>query len=223
MVHAMTRKSARQPSAPGIDHPEPDTEAHVALPGSGVPVSSRVESVDGDVLSLRPSVSAFVDAALVCPGAVVEVRWQGSVLQRRLPAEVIAVESGAVLRWQLRITGPAEPIQRREAVRGSVVVPVEVGLWSSPLPGETNDLSEYGATVALDGFGVPPEPGDRLDLRLELECGPVVVTGEVVRVAVHGARWFLSARFLDIPEKVGDSIRRQVFRALREERARLVD
>ena len=55
-------------SEPGIDHPEVDGEAQVSLPGRGITVSSRVESLDGDVLSLRPSVGEFVEQAVVGQG-----------------------------------------------------------------------------------------------------------------------------------------------------------
>jgi hypothetical protein len=210
-------------SEPGIDHPEVDGEAQVSLPGRGITVSSRVESVDGDVLSLRPSVGEFVDQAVVGQGTVVEVQWQRPEDQRVAPAEVVVVEAGAVLRWRLRMTGPAEVTQRRKAVRGRVVVPVEVGLGSLELKGESGDLSEDGARVNLDGFGVPPEAGDSVDLRIDLEDGVVVATAEVIRVTTRGARWSLSTRFLDIKEKDQDRVRRRVFQALREERARLSD
>jgi hypothetical protein len=182
-----------------------------------------VESIDGEVLSLRPSVGEFVDQAVVTQGSLVEVQWQRPDDQRAAPAEVVTVESGAVLRWRLRMTGPAEVTQRRKAVRGRVVVPVEVGLGNLELKGESSDLSEDGAKISLDGFGVQPEPGDSVDLRIELEDGVVVVTGEVIRVSARGARWFLSTRFLDIKEKDQDRVRRRVFQALREERARLSD
>jgi hypothetical protein len=210
-------------SEPGIDHPEVDGEAQVSLPGRGITVSSRVESLDGDVLSVRPSVGEFVDHNVVTQGSLVEVQWQRPEDQRAAPAEVVAVESGAVLRWRLRITGPAEVTQRRKAVRGRVVVPVEVGMGSLELKGESSDLSEDGAKISMDGFGIQPEPGDSVDLRIELEGGVVVVKGEVIRVSARGARWFLSTRFLTIEERDQDRIRRRVFQALREERARLAD
>jgi hypothetical protein len=210
-------------SEPGIDHPEVDGEAQVSLPGRGITVSSRVESVDGDVLALRPSVGEFVDQAVVGQGTLVELQWQRPEDQRVAPAEVVLVEAGAVLRWRLRMTGPAEVTQRRKAVRGRVVVPVEVGVGNMELKGESGDLSEDGARIMLDGFGMQPEPGDSVDLRIDLEDGTVVATAEVIRVAARGARWSLSTRFVDIKEKDQDRVRRRVFQALREERARLAD
>ena len=210
-------------SEPGIDHPEVDGEARISLPGRGITVSSRVESLDGDVLALRPSVSDFVEQSVVTQGTLVEVQWQRPEDQRAAPAEVVAVESGASPRWRVRISGAAEVTQRRQAVRGRVVVPVEVGMGNMELKGESSDLSEDGAKISMDGFGLQPEPGDPVDLRLELEGGVVAVKGEVIRVAARGARWFLSTRFVGIEERDQDRIRRRVFQALREERARLAD
>jgi hypothetical protein len=210
-------------SEPGIDSPEVDAEAQVSLPGRGITVSSRVESVDGDLLALRPSVSGFVDQAVVTQGTLVEVQWQRPEDQRAAPGEVVAVESGAVLRWRVRITGAAEVTQRRKAVRGRVVVPVEVGMGNLELKGQSSDLSEDGIRISMDGFGIQPEPGDTVDLRVELEGGVLALKSEVIRVAARGARWTLSTRFVGIEEKDQDRIRRRVFQALREERARMAD
>ena len=100
---------------------------------------------------------------------------------------------------------------------------MEVGLGGIELKGESGDLSEDGVKVGMDGFGLQPEPGDSVDLRIDLEGGVVAVKGEVIRVAARGARWFMSTRFVGIEEKDQDRIRRRVFQALREERARLAD
>ena len=45
------------------------------------------------------------------------------------------------------------------------------------------------------------------------------VRGEIVRQTVHGPRWLLSLRFLDVSESNSDALRRRVFKALRDERA----
>ena len=45
----------------------------------------------------------------------------------------------------------------------------------------------------------------------------------LAHVRERGARWLLSIRFRDVQEKDGDRIRRRVFQALREERARQDD
>ncbi len=209
---------------PGIDTPLVDGEAHVSLPGRGITVSSRVEAVDGDVLVLRPSVGDFADqAAVVAVGSTVEVQWQRPQEMRSAPAEITAVEHGTVLRWRLRRTGPAELTQRRNHVRSRIVLPVGVGIGTMDFEAETADLSEAGARVSLDGFGLLPDHGTPVDLRIEVDGVPLDIKGEVIRATSRGARWTLSVRFVGLPEKQEDRIRRRVFQALREERARLAD
>lgn len=210
-------------SVPGVDHPEIDGEAQVTLPGRGVTVSARVEYVADDSVVVRPSVSDFVQQSVVVVGDLVEVFWKAPEDFRSLPAEVTGVDRGAVVRWRLRATGPSGVSQRRGAVRARVTLPVEVGLSSLDLSGETVDLSENGARVALDGFGMVPEKGTTMDVRVGLEDEELAVRAEAVRVQTRGARWFMSLRFLATDEKDQDRLRRRVFRALREERARLND
>jgi hypothetical protein len=210
-------------SVPGVDHPEEQTEVEVTLSGRGISVSARVEVVGVDAMSVRPSAGEYVDQVVVKPGDVVEVYWKGEDNQRAVPAEVTDVEQGAVIRWRLRITGPAEDSQRRKAVRGRVTVPVEVEYGSVQLRGNTVDVSEAGLRGEFDGFGAPPEAGARMSLQLSLEDGVLRTKAEVVRTQARGARWVVSIRFLDMQERDQDRIRRRVFQALREERARKAD
>jgi c-di-GMP-binding flagellar brake protein YcgR len=210
-------------SEPGVDTPLGDGEAHVSLPGRGITVSSRVEDVDGDTLVLRPSVGEFVGQTVVAVGSQVEVQWQRPQEMRSAPAEITAVEQGAVLRWRLRLTGPAELTQRRNHVRSRIVLPAELGLGTLEFEAETADLSEAGARVSLDGFGLLPDHGTPVDLRIEVDGVPLGIKGEVIRATSRGARWTLSVRFVGLPERQEDRLRRRVFQALREERARLAD
>jgi hypothetical protein len=211
-------------SEPGVDHPEEQSEAEVTLTGRGISVSTRVEFVGDGVLTVRPSVSEYVEQVVAVTGDQVEVFWKAGEETRALPAEVLQVEQGAAPRWRLQITGPSEVSQRRQAVRARVALPVEVAYSNVELTGESIDLSEAGLRVACEGYGAPPEEGATCDLVIELGDGPPVRTkGEVVRMQARGARWLLSIRFLDLPEKDGDRMRRRVFQALREERARQSD
>jgi hypothetical protein len=207
-------------SVPGVDHPEEQGEASVSLAGRDISVSSRVEFAGEGVLVLRPSVSEYVDEFVVQPGDAVEVFWQGPDGIRTLPAQVLTADRGAVVRWRLQITGPAEQSQRRKAVRGRVVVPVEVGTGPYDLSGETVDLSEAGMRAAVEGLGIEPDPGMSVDILITLEDGPLKTKAEVVRIHSRGARWVMSLRFVNVSEKDGDRLRRRVFQALREERAR---
>jgi PilZ domain len=210
-------------SVPGVDHPEVEGEAEITLTGRGVSVSARVEAVYDDNVVVRPSAGEFVDQVVVAVGNPVEIFWKGPEDTRAMPAEVTGVEQGAVLRWRLRTTGPAEVSQRRGAVRGRVKVPVEAGYGSFELKGETADLSEAGARLVMEGFGILPENGTTMDLQIQLEDGVLKIKAEVVRVVARGATWTMSMRFVGIEERDQDRIRRRVFQALREERARLND
>jgi hypothetical protein len=210
-------------SVPGVDHPEEQTEAEITLTGRGVSVSSRVEVVHEGFIAVRPSVGEFVEQVVVKVGDVVEVFWKTDDSQRALPAEITEVEQGAVVRWRMRVTGPAEASQRRKAVRGRVNVPVVAGYGSVDLKGTTIDLSEAGLRAEFEGLGAPPEAGTKLDLTISLEDGVTKTKSEVVRTQARGARWVMSIRFIDIQEKDQDRVRRRVFTALREERASKAD
>lgn len=210
-------------SVPGMDHPEEQTEADVTLTGRGISVSARVEVVHEGAIAVRPSVGEFVDQVVVRVGDAVEIFWKSQDTQRALPAEVTEVESGAVVRWRMRATGPAETSQRRKAVRGRVTVPVQATFGAIELKGDTVDLSEAGVRGEFHGFGAPPEAGARMDLLVSLEDGVLKTKAEVVRTQAKGARWVMSIRFLGIEEKDQDRVRRRVFQALREERAKRAD
>jgi hypothetical protein len=210
-------------SVPGVDHPEEQSEAEVTLVGRGIAVSSRVEVVHDGFIAVRPSVGEFVEQVVVKVGDVVELFWKTDDAQRALPAEVTEVEQGAVIRWRMRATGPAADSQRRKAVRGRVAVPVTAGYGAIDLTGETVDLSEAGLRAEFEGLGAPPEAGAKLDLSIALEDGGITTKAEVVRTQARGARWVMSIRFVNIPEKDQDRVRRRVFQALREERARKAD
>jgi c-di-GMP-binding flagellar brake protein YcgR len=210
-------------SVPGLDHPEEQTEAEVTLIGRGISVSSRVEVVQNEFISVRPSVGEFVDQVVVKVGDAVELFWKTEDAQRALPAEVTDVESGAVVRWRMRATGPAEASQRRKAVRGRVSVPVTAEYGAVDLKGTTVDLSEAGLRAEFEGLGAPPEAGAKLDLNFQLEDGGIKTKAEVVRTQARGARWVMSIRFVNIQEKDQDRVRRRVFQALREERASKAD
>jgi c-di-GMP-binding flagellar brake protein YcgR len=210
-------------SVPGVDHPVEQTEAEVTLTGRGISVSTRVEVVHDGFIAVRPSVGEFVDQVVVRVGDAVEVFWKGEDAQRALPAEITEVEQGAVVRWRMRMTGPAETSQRRKAVRGRVNVPVEADHGAIDLKGTAMDLSEAGLRAEFEGLGAPPEAGAKLLLVVHLEDGDIKTKAEVVRTQAKGARWVMSIRFVDIQERDQDRVRRRVFQALREERASKAD
>jgi hypothetical protein len=205
---------------PGVDHPEEQSEADVTLAERGISVSTRVEFVADGIITVRPSAGDYIDQAVVVPGDSVDVVWKAPDTRRAMPAEVLEVQTGAVVRWRLRSVGPSEPSQRRAAVRARVLLRVVAAHGGVELEGETLDLSENGIRGQFDGFGVLPEPGTTLALTVALEDGELRTRAEVVRAQARGARWLMSIRFDEIQEKDQDRVRRRVFQALREERAK---
>ncbi|MGY1811163.1 flagellar brake protein [Blastococcus sp. SYSU D00820] len=207
-------------TAAGLEHPVRDGEAEVTTLRR-VSVSVRVEAGDPAALVLRPSIGDFVSGEVVRVGEVVEVFWHGPEGGRALPAEVVHVQAGAAPRWHLAVTGPAEDSQRRTAVRARLALEVVVTMRGIDLAGESVDLSEAGLRADVEGYGADPEPGTTLGVSLLLEDGAVWTRAEVVRVQSRHSRWLLSLRFVDIAERDQDRLRRRVFQALREQRARV--
>ena len=207
-------------SVPGVDHPEEHSEALVALSGRGIVVSSRVEVADAASAAVSPVEGTAAEHVVVRGGDAVELIWDGMDTQRVLPAVVTDVEETPVLRWRLTFTGRAQPRQRRAAVRSRVAVAVQVVCGESVLTGVTVDLSEGGVRADFEGEGTPPEAGTELALTLHLEDAVLEAPAAVVRTQTRGDRWLMSIRFVDLPEKDQDRVRRRVFQALREERAR---
>lgn len=205
---------------PGVDLPEADSAVDVTSLWRGVAVGARVQTADPHALLVRPSAGDYVDAAVVAAGEPVEVFWHGPTGGRALPAEVVHVDGGAVPRWHLTVTGPAEDRQRRTAVRCRLALPVTVTLRGVDLSGETRDLSEAGVRVLVEGFGAAPDLGTPLGVAVDVGDGVAWYRAEVQRVQAKGPDWLMSLHFLDPAERDQDRLRRRVFQALREERAR---
>ncbi|WP_029430645.1 PilZ domain-containing protein [Blastococcus sp. URHD0036] len=207
-------------SVPGVDHPVVDSAADVTSLGRGLSVDARVEAADLHAVVVRPSVGDFVGQDVVAVGEDVEVFWKGPDGGRALLASVAHVEYGAAPRWHLAVTAPAEDRQRRIAVRCRLSLPVTVTLRGTDLPGRTQDISEAGIRVLIEGFGHQPDPGTVLGVDLGLEDGPERYRAEIVRVHQNrGQDWLMSLRLVDPEERDQDRLRRRVFQALREERA----
>ena len=203
--------------------PDTDVEVQVTALRAGLTVTARVEGVDATTVVIRPSVSEYVDQTVVAIGEEATVLWLSEEGARALPAEVATVERGAAPRWHLRVVGPTESVQRRQAVRARVTARLTLLLNGVDLDGDLLDLSEGGVRAIVDPYGVTPAPGSVLGVTVQLEDGPLAARAEVVRQQNVNGRWALSLRFLALPEREQDRLRRRVFQALREERARHSD
>ena len=201
--------------------PEVSTSADVTLVARGITVTASVEVSNEFVIAVRPEGAGMAWKTAVKPGDPVELYWVDGYEERTLPAKISGVddENDDVL-WNLAATGPAERSQRRRSVRARVELPVSMPWAGGLLTGNTVDLSEAGMRVLVDGWGLPPDPGTHTDLTLTLEERALHLRGEILRQTVTGPRWLLSLRFFDVPEVEEDALRRRVFKALRDERAK---
>ena len=205
------------------NRPEESTQADVTLVTRGITVTASVDRSDDFVLVVRPFAGGPA-AEAVRLGDPVEIYWVSGYEERTLPAKVASIEEGAESSWTLQPTGPAERSQRRKSVRGRVELPIVMPWAGGLLRGLTVDLSEGGMKALVDGWGLPPESGTPTTITLQLEDGVVVdLEGEVVWHAARGPKWLLAVRFLGVEDRDADTLRRRVFRALREERALIGD
>jgi hypothetical protein len=205
---------------PYLDRPEESASADVTLISRGITVTAHVEVSDVSLVVVAPTgdVTAWENADLQ-QGDAVELYWIGGQEERTLAGTISQIDRGADPRWHLAVAGQAERSQRRKAVRARVSVPVIIPWAGSQMTGSTVDLSEGGMRALMDGWGVPLDPGTPSQVSLTLDDALVHLHGEIVWTSIRGAQWLLAMRFVDVPEKAADTLRRRVFKALRDERA----
>jgi hypothetical protein len=100
-----------------------------------------------------------------------------------------------------------------------VKVPVIIPWAGAQMEGTTVDLSEAGMRALMDGWGVPMEAGTTTQLTLTLDDALLHLRGEIVWSTERGAQWLMAMKFLDVPDRAADLLRKRVFQALRDERA----
>jgi hypothetical protein len=203
-----------------VNRPEESASADVTVISRGITITAQVEVSDTYVVVVRPTGGRpGWDSAEIQPGDAIELYWVGGHEERTLSGTLSQLEGGADARWHLAVSGQAERSQRRKAVRGRVAVPVLIPWAGGQMTGKTVDLSEGGMRALMDGWGIPPEPGTRSQVTLELPDALVHLHGEFVWTTIRGAQWLLAMKFTDVPEQAADRLRRRVFQALRDERA----
>jgi len=202
-----------------LHRPEESSSADVTLVTRGVTVTAGVEVSSTGLVVVRPSTHAPARTDTVEVGDAVELYWIGGHEERTLAGTVASVEGGPEPRWHLKVAGQAERSQRRRAVRARVQVPVLIPWAGAQMGGTTVDLSEAGMRALMDGWGVPMEAGTTTQVTLTLDDVQILLRGEIVWNTERGAQWLLAMKFLDVPEKAADLLRKRVFQALRDERA----
>jgi hypothetical protein len=205
-----------------VDRPDASTQADVTLVSRGITVTACVTRSDDSGLVVSPAGVGRNWQESIKPGDPVEVYWVSGYEERTLPAKVASVDHAGEPQWHLQPSGPAERSQRRKAVRAKVSLPVVMPWSGALLRGTTVDLSESGLKALVDGWGLPPESGVPINSTISLEDGITLeLRGEVAWGSDRGTgQWVLAVQFTDVSEHDGDTLRRRVFRALREERSR---
>jgi PilZ domain len=207
-----------------LDRPRVSTSADVTLVSRGVTVTARVDSsgVDRVVVGPADDGTAWFGSA-AAPGDPAELYWVGAQEEWTLAGTVVQVDERESPRWHISVSGPAERSQRRKAVRAAIELPVEIPWAGAAMTGTTVDLSESGMRALMDGWGLPPDPATRARATITLDESTVDLQGEIVWTSTRGPRWLVAMKFLSVPEKVADALRRRVFQALRDERAAAAD
>jgi c-di-GMP-binding flagellar brake protein YcgR len=203
-----------------MERPRQSSTADVTLVTRGITVTACVLVSNELALVVAPAGDGAARNTAVKAGDPVELFWVGGYEELTLPARIRQVDEGVEPRWHLVPTGAVARSQRRRAVRARVELPVRIPWAGGTLEGTTLDLSEAGARVLVDGWGLPPERGARVEITVTLEDTTAVdLRAEIVRTQERGAQWILAMHFVDAPERDEDRLRRRVFQALRAHRA----
>ena len=209
-----------------VDYPGDLTALSVLQIGKDIAVTSRVSRVAASSLYVTPPRDHQGNRVRFEMRDLLELSWQSEDGLRSVPTESIGLgDDGS---WRLRVTGPASRVQRRNAVRAPIGLPVTL-TWGGlvELVGSTVDLSEGGLLCVFRSNGVlgghvpMPRRGQVMTLSLDLYSDALTTEVELIRRRPREDdlnEW--SLRFVELPESAADLIRSHVFTALRNARAR---
>jgi hypothetical protein len=226
-----TPTAAQLLGVPGEDYPELGTVLDVIPASSGDAYMCWMDDVaDEEFVVSLPNDLARRPLALGV-GERIEVIWKASGALRCLPVVLAGIDLGEPPHWRLRPVGVVQRGQRRDAVRAPLRLPVVVGTGVTAARGMTLDLSEGGLRCLLDrqpeGIAAAPDRqefdvGNVVPMSTQLPALTVQCLSEVTRSVVRDGdgRTDLSLRFIGLPERIQDDVRRHVFARLRELRQR---
>lgn len=195
--------------------PDVNTLVRVDVVGDGAGHPSRVEDRDGQRLLLAaPRYGG--DLAAPQPGDLLAIRWTNLRGVCVAPAEFVAGQRRPMPLWEVQAVGTVEIEQRRRYARAPASDPVaivrrppaEVAL-TAVVGGQLVDIGEGGMRCRL--AGAAPEPGEDLQVRLDLDGEQVEVTGQVLRCFTVGDAVEAVVAFEE-PVRCADAIRRYVLR-----------
>jgi hypothetical protein len=176
----------------------------------GVNYRSRLESIDGETLSVAAPLET-TDGDMPRPGQIVEVFWAQPRARIILPCRLVEIAESPY-RWVLEPIAAPVISNRREFVRGGGGAPVELaGDEEQRITGRLLDISEGGLRCWV-AAPAQMKVGDKMQAWVTLGAGDVEVEGAVhtVREAGEepGHHVILTFR---TPEQVARVIRQHVY------------
>jgi len=210
---------------PNVDYPAATTALSVLPLGEDEALTARVRRETESFLYVSSPRNPTGEPAPFVERDMLELSWQADDGLRSVPAEAVARTDDG--QWKVTVTGAANKIQRRDAVRAPIGLSVTLSWDRTTLVGSTVDLSEGGLLAVFRphgdlGVGVPfPKKGHPLACKLDLYSDELVTEVALVRRRPRQDNlheW--SLRFLGLPDPAADLIRSHVFTALRNARAR---
>src|SRR3954468_258612 len=191
---------------PGINQ-----RVHLRLSQWTTTLPSRIEEIEDD------GVIAVTATGTATPinGDTITLSWDGPTGVFELETIVEGVRRREIPLWDLRPTGPGKLRQRRAHVRVPLFRRVEIVRYGVHNEADLIDLSEGGmqAVVLNNAFLAV---GDTITVALPLEEGDddqhLAMNAQVVRVILEPdkPRRF-SVRFIQVPLRDADALRREVF------------
>lgn len=191
-----------------VPGPDINTRVDVDVAGWTEPRPSRVEDLDGDLVVADPLVGGPDRDPPI--GSPVTVTWTGPSGPMELLTTLAAKEDRAIALWRLDPQGSVVVNQRRDHVRVPTMLTLVLDKDGRRIHGHLVDLSEGGFRAACVA-PVPVQVGDHLDAAFEFDRQVTEIGAEVVRLERQGDHVFAGCRFLDVPAKKADLIRRFVF------------
>lgn len=193
--------------------PWPESRATVRLLWEDGFVDVRVMRPVDDVTLLCTMADEDADVELPSAVSAIEVQWADDHGLWARPAVVIRRRFAMVT---VEALGDVRREQRRRYYRAPVALDVEIIHDRQVYRGRTNDLSEGGARMTVEGTS--PLPRARITTRVNLQQRQVSIPTTVVRSEHNGKAGELGVEFGEVPPAEADAIRRQVISAQIDER-----
>ncbi|SDY26227.1 hypothetical protein SAMN05661080_02887 [Modestobacter sp. DSM 44400] len=136
---------------PNIDYPAADTALSVVVFGDEAALTSRVRKVGENNVHVTAARNEVGEPVRINHGESLDLFWQADDGFRSVEAQMVDVAPDGLV--QVRVKGEATRIQRRDAVRAPLGLPVRVVFGQTELSGSTVDLSEVGLRCVFRPHG----------------------------------------------------------------------